>query len=106
MRIFKNIFLFILIAAGALSACKGTEKSEETEARIEAAMMEGRNAARPFLTRNPHDTVGLSTEVYEAHRKARDYADAGFKRSGETFDSAFARTIRAVNPALYAVMTK
>ena len=55
----------LLLAAG----CNGTEKTEATTAEIEAAQMEGRNAAKEFVSRDLSDTLKM-----QHHTPARRHA--------------------------------
>ena len=94
----------LIIGAAVLSftavfiSCSKAEKGEETEAEIEAAMIQGREAGRIFLTRPWNDTVELQSKLLEARSRRARYDTIGHKRSAEAFDSAFVSTIRTVNP--------
>lgn len=101
MRFLPIIMLAVIIS---LASCGGIEKGERIRAREEAAMMEGRNAARLFLHRDTTDTTGLYNEIREAKTERDRYLKNGLKSCGDAFDSGFARTIRAVNPALSVIL--
>ena len=90
----------LLTASSLLISCSGTEKGEETEADIEAAMMEGRAAARPLLNRSWSDTVELRTALKSVRDNGARYDSLSRPRSREAFDSTFVHTIRTVNPRM------
>lgn len=92
----KYLPLFI-IALLAVS-CSHTDKGNETAAEIEAAMMEGREAAKIFVSKPWHDTIELQNRLLEARSKRIKYDTLGLKRCAEAYDSGFVPTIRTVNP--------
>lgn len=95
--------LSLLIMAGA---CAGTEKTEETVAEIEAAQMEGRSAARIFVSREWKDTMQLQRNLLEARTIHGKYITAGKPHCAEAYDSAFISTVRTVNPDLARQLEK
>lgn len=95
--------LFIALAAGvgtvgSLSSCSKTDKAAEDVADTEAAIIEGREAARIFVQRNWKDTTELQGLLLEARTRQSKYRMAGKERSAQAFDSAFVSTLRTVRP--------
>lgn len=95
--------LFIALAAGvgtvgSLSSCSKTDKAAEDVADTEAAIIEGREAARIFVQRNWKDTTELQGLLLEARTKQSKYRMVGKERSAQAFDSAFVSTLRTVRP--------
>lgn len=94
------------VALGAVAmlllgaACSGTEKTEAVTAEIEAAQMEGRNAARLFLSRDMTDTMQMQRSILEAKAKQSKYIVEKKKECAEAFDSSFVSTLRSVRPDL------
>ena len=95
--------LFIALAAGvgtvgSLSSCSKTDKAAEDAADTEAAIIEGREAARIVVPRNWTDTTELQGLLLEARTRQSKYRMAGKERSAQAFDSAFVSTLRTVRP--------
>lgn len=93
----------ILLALPLLCACsskdvKQVENGEAESANIEAAIMEGRTAARSFISADPADTFALQKKLVEARAIQSKYIQAKHPEHAEAFDSAFIGTLRAVNP--------
>ena len=84
------------------AACGGNKdnKGGEDTADIEAAAMEGREAARIFLNRPWRDTIELQRQLLEARAKQSKFSGAGKQQSVAAFDSAFVSTLRTVNPSV------
>lgn len=97
----KILFIAALVL---LAACgkegKQIEKSEETTAEIEAAQMEGRDAARAFVGREWRDTLDLQRQLLEVRAKQSKYVMEKKQKCAEAFDSTFVSTIRTVRPDL------
>ncbi len=94
---------FLISSLLIFTACKQTrsvEESEETTAEIEAAMMEGRNTAKSFVTRNWKDTMELQNHLLEAKTIQSKYVKQNKPRSAAAFDSAFVSTMKTVRPEL------
>lgn len=89
-----------------LSSCARTEKTEETVAEIEAAQMEGRNAAKEFLTRQWKDTLELNKHLLDVRARQSKYTIDKKQKCAEAFDSAFISTMRTVDPALAKELEK
>ena len=83
-----------------LCGCSNTDKGEEAAAQVEAAMMEGREAARVFVNRNWPDTVQLRASLEKARSQRARYDTLGLKRCAEAYDSGFVSTIRTINPKI------
>lgn len=89
----------LLLLAGAAS-CGGKQKSEESAAEIEAAQIEGREAARIFVNRPWRDTMELQSHLLEVRAQQSKYQVAGKAESAAAFDSAFVATLRTVRPEI------
>jgi len=112
----RKLFYSIAVAAIAatafsslslLGSCgsKGagdTEKAEETEAEIEAAMMEGRESAKIFINRKWADTTELQKNILEARSRRARYDTVDKPKCSAAYDSAFVSTIRTVSPDVAA----
>lgn len=97
------VFIFVTLGATMLSACSGcaeTEKTEGVTAEITAAQMEGRNAARPFLSREWKDTTGLGAMMHVVNEKKAAYIADKKPECAAAFDSTFYHTIRSIMPEL------
>lgn len=101
--------LFVLSLAALLTAgasCSGsvkeTEATEETVAEIEAAQMEGRNAAKGFVNKQWPDTMHLQQQLLEARAAQSRYVLAKKPRCAAAFDSTFVHTLRSVRPDIAA----
>lgn len=79
---------------------KYTEKTEETTAEIEAAMMMGRNKARNFLNRNLTDSAEFDNHLRKVRSTRRSYIKRKWNKSADAFDSIFISTIKTVKPDL------
>lgn len=97
-------YIKVIMAVGAigllsLASCnsKSMEQSEETAAEIEAAQLEGREAARVFVNRPWRDTIELQGRLLEARAAQSKYVRAKKPRCAEAYDSAFVSTLRTVN---------
>ncbi|MDE5807911.1 MAG: hypothetical protein K2H76_07310 [Muribaculaceae bacterium] len=85
---------------------KGIEKGEETQAEIEAAMMDGRSAAREFINKRWTDTIELQNHLLEARTKRIPYDTVDKPHCRAAFDSAFVSTIRTVRPDIAKALQK
>ena len=99
MKYIKAIMAAGAIALLSLASCnsKSMEESEETAAEIEAAQLEGREAARIFVNRPWHDTISLQARLLEARAGQSKYVTAKKPRCAAAYDSAFVSTLRTVN---------
>ena len=84
----------------ACSSCSETEHTEGITAEITAAQMEGRSAARAFVSNDWKDTIQLQHRLLEARSRQSKYIIDGKPECAAAFDSAFISTIRAVRPDL------
>ncbi|MDE7381368.1 MAG: hypothetical protein K2N03_04485, partial [Muribaculaceae bacterium] len=82
------------------SQTRSVENSEETTAEIEAAIMEGRNTAKSFVTKNWRDTMELQNHLLEAKSIQSKYVKDKKTRCAQAFDSAFVETMKTVRPEL------
>lgn len=90
----------LLLLAGAASCGGGKQKSQESAAEIEAAQIEGREAARIFVNRPWRDTMELQSHLLEVRAQQSKYQVAGKPESAAAFDSAFVATLRTVRPEI------
>lgn len=107
----KHILIAAATAAVIASAscskkeAETTEQNEETRAEIEAAMMQGRTAAREFVNKEWTDTLELMNHLLKAKAQQSTYVINKRPKSAEAFDSAFISTVRSVDPQLAATIT-
>lgn len=103
----KLLYTVLLLLAASpiltLPSCggkgmKGIEEGEETQAEIEAAMMDGRMAAREFINKTWRDTIELQNHLLEARTRRVPYDTVAKPKCRAAFDSAFVATIRTVRP--------
>lgn len=99
MKYIKAIMAAGAIALLSLASCnsKSMKESEETAAEIEAAQLEGREAARVFVNRPWRDTIELQGRLLEARAGQSKYVTAKKPRCAAAYDSAFVSTLRTVN---------
>lgn len=91
--------LIVLAFAGAaLCGCKKTEQTEALTAEIEAAQIEGRNAAREFVNREWKDTMELQNRLLQVRSMQSKYEEARMPEAAAAFDSTFVSTLRTVRP--------
>lgn len=83
-----------------MSACRGTEHTEAVTAEVEAAQMEGKQAARVIVGREWPDSMELQRELLRARAKSSRYTEEGHPELTAAFDSAFISTIRTIRPEL------
>ncbi len=83
-----------------MTGCKQTEKTEGVTAEIEAAQMQGREAARWLLNQDLTDSIAVKTKAEYARRHKKELEEQGKKEAAAAFDTAFVTTVRAVNPKL------
>lgn len=93
-------FLFIALLTGVSGCRNGENKGEETAAEVEAALIEGRKAARKFVNRPWKDTTDLQNQLLEARTGSSRYVSTGKPRSAAAYDSAFVSTLKTVRPEL------
>lgn len=107
MRSSISIFGLILLCSSLLFSCKmkSVEESEETAAEIEAAIMEGRNTAKGFVTKNWSDTMELQDHLLNAKSIQSKYLKEKKLRCAAAFDSAFVSTMKTVRPELARHLT-
>lgn len=98
--------LFFSLTAMLCGSCGGTNKGEEAAADIEAAQIDGREAARKFLNRPWKDTTELHGQLLEARSQQSKYTKAGRKQSATAFDSAFVSTLKTVRPDIARELEK
>lgn len=101
-----KIYTLAGIALLALSACSGTENTEETVADITAAQMMGREEARKYLNRPWKDTLELQRQLLQSRAKKSEFEMKNQKRQAEAYDSAFVGTLKTVRPELAAELEK
>lgn len=90
-----------------ITGCRnGENKGEETAAEVEAALIEGREAARKFVNRPWKDTTELQGQLLEARTGSSRYSAESKPRCAAAYDSAFVSTLRTVRPELARELTK
>ena len=106
MRISSIISIGFILGAvtlcSVMSGCKRTEAAEEEVAEIEAAEMQGRDAARLFVGKHWKDTLELQRQLLDSRLKSSEYEIAGKKHCAAAYDSAFVSTLRTVRPDVAA----
>lgn len=101
------IFLFGLsLTLWSCGKMKSIEKGEETQSEIEAAMMDGRSAARAFINKTWNDSIELQNHLLEARTKRVPYDTVDKPHCRAAFDSAFVATIRTVRPDIAKALEK
>lgn len=98
-------FVVFLALAGLFGACgskeaKSLEKSEETTAMIEAAVMQGRTDARRIVNLQFKDSMEFHGALLEANAHKSAYQLENKPRCQAAYDSAFISTIRTTRPDL------
>ncbi|MDE6296747.1 MAG: hypothetical protein K2L89_02785 [Muribaculaceae bacterium] len=108
--LYLSIFITSALSISSLSSCgktmRGIEEGEETQAEIEAAMMDGRSAAREFINKRWDDTIQLQGLLLEARTKRIPYDTVNKPRCREAYDSAFVSTIRTTRPDIADILQK
>lgn len=77
-----------------------TEQTEATVAEIEAAQMQGREAARRFVSREWKDTLQLHDQLLEVAARRSEYTVQKRYQERDAFDSTFLSTVKTVRPGL------
>lgn len=99
----------IALAAGILvmsAACSQTEKTEAVTAEITAAQMEGRNAAKEYVTKQWKDTIELQRLLLETRSRQSKYVIKGDTAAARAFDDAFVSTLKTVRPDIARHLTR
>ncbi|MDE6256715.1 MAG: hypothetical protein K2M39_11035 [Muribaculaceae bacterium] len=94
----SSVALLILFSLSSCGGKKSFEEAEETQAEIEAAMMDGRSAAREFINKRWNDSIELQNHLLEARTKRIQYDTVSKPKCRAAYDSAFVSTIRTVRP--------
>ncbi len=90
----------------AFAACSGTERTEAVTAQIEAAQMEGREAAREFVNAEWPDTMALQKKLLEVRSRQSKYVEKKQPEAAAAFDTAFVHTLRTVRPDIARELDK
>lgn len=108
--LYLSVFISFSLSILSFSSCgktmRGIEQGEETEAEIEAAMMDGRSAAREFINKRWDDTIQLQSLLLEARTKRIPYDTVNKPRCRQAYDSAFVSTIRTTRPDIADILQK
>lgn len=80
------------------ASCADTEKAEYVAAQVEAAQMQGRNAARRFVNREWRDTMELQGLLLEARAGRTQFMNDTFPEIAAAYDSTFVSTLKTVRP--------
>lgn len=105
-----DIFAAAILSASLLTGlCACSTKGEQAEVReeaaqIEAAHLDGREAARAFVNRNYKDSLELQHQLVEAGSRRSKYDT--LPQSLAAFDSAFISTVRTVRPEVAAELER
>lgn len=92
----KKILVTLGVMAVLMGGCRQTEKTEAVVSEIEAAQMEGRNAAKGMLDRDWSDTLKRAEAYHAVDSVARkNYADP---QAAEAYRSSFRSTIETLHP--------
>lgn len=99
-----------LVALALSCGCRRTPEGEEAAADTEAAMMEGRLAARELFAssqrpKTPADTAEFCAKALSLRSRKQYYDSIGRSESGAAFDSAFISTVRAIDRHLASHLT-
>lgn len=101
----KQIIIPLCLAALLSAACGRTEHTEAVTAEIEAAQMEGRNAAREFVNTRWKDTLELQRRLLEVRSRQSKYIEAKDTDAAVAFDTTFVNTLRTVRPDIARFVT-
>lgn len=89
----------ILAAILSLAAsCSRTEKTESVTARIEAAQIEGRRAAKGLLYSQWKDSTDMKADMAAIDSISRSFPDTVM---GGAFRRSFNSTLKTIRPDLY-----
>lgn len=88
----------------AASSCRNIEHSEDVTSEIEAAQMEGRNAARLFASESATDSAELRHKIDAARAPRLRYDSLGETEKGAAFDSTFKSTVRTIRPDIAKII--
>lgn len=89
----------MMLSCGSKEA-KETESVEADVADVEAAQMQGREAARKFVGREFRDTMELHGALLEVAAMRSRYTRANAVDARAAFDSTFISTVRTVRPGV------
>lgn len=93
--------LTMIVAMMILTACGDTkEESNETQAEIEAAMVQGREAGRAIVNRPWTDTLQLQNYILEARAQRSRYEIQKRFESAKAFDKGVVTLVYSVKPEL------
>lgn len=99
----KSIIAAIVIVAALTSAsCKKDEKAARVAAEVEAAQMEGRNAAKEFVNTQWKDTLELQDRLLQVRARQSKYVMNKQPEAAVAFDSTFVSTLKTVRPDVAA----
>ena len=100
LKILSAAAIAIFTSCGGNKGAESMEKGESSMAVVEAAMMEGRNAARVFLSQDPTDTMAMEQKLLNARAIQSRYVNDNNHDAAMAFDTAFIHTLRAARPEL------
>lgn len=90
---------FVMVACGGRKT-DAEGNPIETEAQIDSARIDGREAARKIILQEWTDSMQFQNAVLEARARKSKYEMAKRHASEAAFDSAFISTIRTTRPDL------
>lgn len=94
--------LALILCSCTAREAKDVESVEATTAEIEAAQMEGRRAARNFVSYEWKDSLDLHNRLLEVAAQRSRYTTENRIDERNAFDSTFISTVRTVRPGLAA----
>lgn len=90
----------LMLGACSRSAREGQDSGAQVRSDVEAAIMEGRTAARSFINTEGLDTMAIQEKLMDARARQSSYASSHQREAAEAFDTAFISTLRTVRPDL------
>lgn len=102
----KPLYALAAVILAMSAACSQTEKTEGVTAEIIAAQMEGRNAAKEYVTKQWKDTLELQKLLLETRARQSKYVIKGDTAAARAFDEAFVSTLKTVRPDVARHLTK
>lgn len=93
--------LFVVLLTMTFCGCQSLEEQQqETDAEINQAMLQGREAARILVGKEWKDTMQLQNHILEAKAKQSRYLIENKPKSAQAFDYGFVSLIKNIRPEL------
>ncbi len=106
MKRIKTIISAVALTLSASLCGCGSPEKDALEAKIEAAQIEGREAAREFVNREWKDTMELQNRLLEVRSMQSKYEEENAHEAAAAFDTAFVSTLRTVRPDIARELDK